>query len=285
MATTSPLAAGYVLVGVGTSPAAMAAARWAAAEAVRRGAVLYAIHVLPATHSQDDLTEARRRVPTRVGDWLADTTTLPVVAVRVTSGDLAQELGTYARTAAVAVLGSPEVAAHDGLPHLVARGCPGAVVVVDAEGRAHQIASHGMGNATDAVPVVRDVMSSPAITVEADDLLAVAVRRLDLHNVTNLPVLDSDGHLVGVVGEADVVRRLARMSPPDDGRVRDAMSPALWSVSPDETLPEVTDLFSRTSLKSLPVVLHNRVVGVVSRRDLVRATARHHVPATLGAAL
>ena len=92
MATTSPLAAGYVLVGVGTSPAAMAAARWAAAEAVRRGAVLYAIHVLPATHSQDDLTEARRRVPTRVGDWLADTTTLPVVAVRVTSGDLAQEL-------------------------------------------------------------------------------------------------------------------------------------------------------------------------------------------------
>ena len=64
MTTTSPLAAGYVLVGVGTSPAAAASARWAAAEAVRSNAVLYAIHVLPAGHSQDDLAEARRRVAT-----------------------------------------------------------------------------------------------------------------------------------------------------------------------------------------------------------------------------
>jgi CBS domain-containing protein len=284
MLTTPSLPAGYVLVGVGTSPAAPAAARWAAAEALRRDAVLYAIHVLPATHSQDDLAEARRRVPTRVGDWLADAKVLPVVAVRVTSGDLAQELGTYARQAAVVVLGSPDAIAHDGLPRLVARGCPGAVVVVDREGHAHQVASDRAGQAT-AVPVVRDVMTSPAITVQADDLLTTAVRRLDRHNVTNLPVVDSDGHLVGVVGEADVVRRFAKMSPRDDVRVRDAMSAAAWSVSPDETLLEVTELFCRNPLKSLPVVLHDRVVGVVSRRDLVRATARHEVAATFGVAL
>jgi CBS domain-containing protein len=56
-------------------------------------------------------------------------------------------------------------------------------------------------------------------------------------------------------------------------------------VSPDETLLEVTELFCRNPLKSLPVVLHDRVVGVVSRRDLVRATARHEVAATFGVAL
>ena len=151
MISTPSLPAGYVLVGVGTSPAAAAAARWAAAEALRRDAVLYAIHVLPATHSQDDLAEARRRVPTRVGDWLADAKVLPVVAVRVTSGDLAQELGTYARQAAVVVLGSPDTIAHDGLPRLVAGGCPGAVVVVDREGHAHQVASDRAGQATATV--------------------------------------------------------------------------------------------------------------------------------------
>jgi CBS domain-containing protein len=135
------------------------------------------------------------------------------------------------------------------------------------------------------VPIVRDVMTSPAVTIGTDDLLALAVRRLDRYNVTSLPVVDSDGHLVGVVGEADVVKRLGQEPTRETERVREVMTSAVWSVSPDESLREVTELFCRTSLKSLPVVLHNRVVGVVSRRDLVRATARHHVPATFVAAL
>jgi CBS domain-containing protein len=135
------------------------------------------------------------------------------------------------------------------------------------------------------MPIVRDVMTSPAVTVGPHDLLAMAVRRLDRHDVTSLPVLDADGRLVGVVGEADVMRCLRQTSPHDHELVRDAMSSAVWSVSADEPLPQVAELFCRTPLKSLPVVLHDRVVGVISRRDLVRAAARHQFPATLEAAL
>jgi CBS domain-containing protein len=113
----------------------------------------------------------------------------------------------------------------------------------------------------------------------------VAVGRLDGHDVTSLPVVDEDGRLVGVIGEADVVRRLASTSRVDRApgqRVHEVMSPAVWSVSPDDPLLEIAELFCRTSLKSLPVVHHDRVVGVISRRDLVRATARQQLPATLG---
>ena len=108
--------------------------------------------------------------------------------------------------------------------------------------------------------------------------MVVAVRFIKKHDVTTLPVVDADGHLVGVIGEADVMSRLMRTSLYDDERVRDAMSPAVWTVSPDEPLLQVADLFCRTPLKSLPVVLNDRVVGVVSRRDLVHATVRHEFP-------
>lgn len=282
--TTSSLSPGYVLLGVGSSPAAAAAARWAAAEAVRRGAALYAVHVVPATPGQEDLVEARRRTPARVGDWLADAPVLPVVAVRVTSGEIAQELRRCALEAGVVVLGSP-AAGRVELPRLLAGRCPGAVVVVDTQGHAHQIASARADTAWTTVPVVREVMTSPAVTLAPDDLLATAVRRLDDYEVTSLPVVDGGGRLVGVIGEADVVRRLARTSRHDHEtgqRVHDVMSPAVWSVSPDDPLLEVAELFCRTSLKSLPVVHHDRVVGVVSRRDLLRAAARHQLPASLG---
>jgi CBS-domain-containing membrane protein len=159
--------------------------------------------------------------------------------------------------------------------------CPGVVVVVDAEGRAENIASDEVGKGAIEVPVVRDVMTSPALTVEANDLLTQVVRRLDLHDVTSLPVVDAHGHLVGVVGEADVMRQLARNSTHNDERVRDVMTTAVWTASADEPLIRVAELFGRTSLKSLPVVLHDAVVGVISRRDLVRAAARHQLPATL----
>jgi CBS domain-containing protein len=152
-------------------------------------------------------------VPARVRDWLTEAMNVPDVAVRVIAGDVTQELATYAHEAAAVVVGAPDSAAHRELPRLLARACPGAVVVVDGEGRARHVASDEVGPES---PPTRspsaDVMTSPAITVVADDLLTVAVRRLDRHEITSLPVVDADGHLVGVIGEADVIRRLLTTS-------------------------------------------------------------------------
>lgn len=282
MTTSNPFATGYVLVGVGSSPASASAARWAAAEAVRRNAALYAIHVLPAEHSRDELTEARRLVPARVGEWLADADNQPVVAVRVTTGVLASELDRYARLANVVVVGEPSTSLRNDLPRRLCKACPGVVVVVDADGRARHLTSEGAVASSLSAPTVRDVMTSPAITVEADLLLAEVVRALDRHSITSLPVVDAEGRLVGVVGEAEVVRHLGDRG--SSVRVQDAMSPVVWSVAPDEALRDVAELFGRSQLKSLPVVQRGRVVGVISRRDLVRAAAREQRSTAVGSA-
>jgi nucleotide-binding universal stress UspA family protein len=137
--TTSHLAPGYVLVGVGSSPASTTALRWAAAEAVRRDAVLYAVHVVPPTQS-NDVVDARRRIPGRVADRLSDTCLPRVVAVHVMTGLLAEQLASLAGDASVVVIGQPTADAHADLPQRLRRASD-AVLVVDTEGHAQRIGS------------------------------------------------------------------------------------------------------------------------------------------------
>jgi CBS-domain-containing membrane protein len=130
--------------------------------------------------------------------------------------------------------------------------------------------------------LVRDVMSSPAITIRPHDELAEAARVLDRLNLTSLPVVDQHLHLLGIITEADVIGQLPASDQhphgahqrTDEPRVRDVMTARVLTVSADDDIAEVVALMSGTTLKSLPVLLHDRVIGVMSRRDVVRAMAR-----------
>jgi CBS domain-containing protein len=98
-----------------------------------------------------------------------------------------------------------------------------------------------------------------------------------------MPVVDASGLLVGVVTEADVLRVV---TPGDEHRgstqealpatVGGLMRPLPITVPPDCDLPTATDLMTCTAIKSLPVVQDGRVVGLVSRSDLIRGLARGH---------
>jgi CBS domain-containing protein len=137
--------------------------------------------------------------------------------------------------------------------------------------------------------LVRDVMTTPAITVRPDTPIKEALAMLDEHAVTALPVITGNGgQVVGVVSEADLIRdgiqpdfrqHLAfapaetRMLPPHT--VSEVMNAHPITVSPDTDLLEAVDLMTTTTVKSLPVVdRERRVVGVVSRRDVVHVLAR-----------
>jgi CBS domain-containing protein len=129
---------------------------------------------------------------------------------------------------------------------------------------------------------VREVMTSPAVTIRPTAEVAEAARVLDRLSITSLPVVEEDGRLVGVLGEADVIGQLTTFEEGrsathrrvDVLRVRDVMTHRVLTVSADDELAGVVALMSGTTLKSLPVVLQGRVAGVISRRDIVRALAR-----------
>jgi CBS-domain-containing membrane protein len=137
--------------------------------------------------------------------------------------------------------------------------------------------------------LVRDVMTSPAITVAAHTSVKEGLRLLDRHSVTALPVVAPDGRLLGIVSEADLLKEAVRhddrvhLMPherdPYEGRreirnVGDVMSTLSMTVSPESDLCEAVELMTGTAVKSLPVVEEGRVVGVVSRSDVVHLLAR-----------
>ncbi|WP_151083248.1 HPP family protein [Nocardioides cynanchi] len=120
--------------------------------------------------------------------------------------------------------------------------------------------------------LVREVMTSPAVTVTAEASLREAIGLLDRHTITALPVVDEAGRPLGVVSEADLLREaLGRGAHETVGEV---MTSPVRTVSADSTLTDAFAVMDGTVVKSLPVTLHGRVVGVVSRRDLVAALAR-----------
>lgn len=120
--------------------------------------------------------------------------------------------------------------------------------------------------------LVREVMTSPAVTVAAEVSLRDAIDLLDRHAITAMPVVDEAGRPVGVVSEADLLREaLGRNAHETVGEV---MTCRVHTVSADGDLTDAFAVMDGTAVKSLPVVLHGRVVGVLSRCDLVAALAR-----------
>lgn len=137
--------------------------------------------------------------------------------------------------------------------------------------------------------LVREVMTRRPITVAPDASTREALLLLDRHSITSMPVLGEDGTLVGVVSEADLVHDAlppdsrAHLLPVADGRsararrVEDVMTRDVVTVRAELDLAEATELIISKGVKSVPVVDGSRLVGMVSRRDVVHALARSDV--------
>jgi len=140
---------------------------------------------------------------------------------------------------------------------------------------------------------VKDVMTSNVITVQPRTSLKEVANLLVDRRVSGLPVVDGDGTVVGVVSEGDIlVKERDRHGPPsllghlldwDDGeRARhdardaaDAMTAPAVTIRPTRPISEAASVMLDRCVNRLPVVdNHGRLVGIVTRADLVRAFAR-----------
>lgn len=134
---------------------------------------------------------------------------------------------------------------------------------------------------------VKDIMSSPVFTVEQTSTVEAAAALLTAKAVTALPVLDESGGLVGMVGESDLLwhrvpadptahlRPLPDTDPADrPGMVCEVMSPYPVTTRPDIDVAEVAEAMLEYDVRSVPVLEDGDLVGIVSRRDILRAMVR-----------
>jgi CBS domain-containing protein len=140
-----------------------------------------------------------------------------------------------------------------------------------------------------------DVMVRDVVTVRPETDVAEAIKLLAEHDVSALPVTDWENNLVGILSEADLIHRTeigtekhrpwwleavtaastlaAEFAKSHGKKVGEIMTRAVISVAEDTPLSEIAALLERKRIKRVPVVRGGKLVGIVSRSNLIQALA------------
>ena len=140
------------------------------------------------------------------------------------------------------------------------------------------------------------IMATQVVTVGPDTPIADAVETMLRYHVSGLPVVDAAGHLVGIISEADFIRRAEIGTQHKRGRwlqffagvnriaadfvhehgrkVGDVMTPDPLTITEDASLDAVAVTMEAHNIKRLPVMRGDRLVGIVTRADFLPAIAR-----------
>jgi CBS-domain-containing membrane protein len=129
--------------------------------------------------------------------------------------------------------------------------------------------------------LVREVMTTPVVTVPAEQTVKQAVHVLYERDITAAPVLDDEDRMVGIVSEMDLLRGEFEADPRAYARpaaepesappatVAEVMTPTVRTVRENDDVLDLVDLMMTTGVKSVPVMSGSDLAGIVSRRDLM----------------
>jgi CBS domain-containing protein len=142
---------------------------------------------------------------------------------------------------------------------------------------------------------VKDVMTTKVITAKPDASVTDIAKLLIKHRISGIPIVDEKNALVGIISESDLMRRpetkterhsswwLHLIQDPTDqaltyikshGRhAKDVMTRDIATVSEDTSLDEIAQLLEGRRIKRVPVLRDGKLVGIISRADLLRALA------------
>ena len=136
----------------------------------------------------------------------------------------------------------------------------------------------------DAIPTARDLMVRKLVTFSPDTPLHQAISQLLRNRISGAPVVGSDGELLGLLSEFDCLKTVAsgEFFEEDTAYARDTVADLMTSdchtIPPDMDLYAITSTFVTLGIRRLPVVENDRVIGQVSRRDVLREVERlYHI--------
>ncbi len=118
--------------------------------------------------------------------------------------------------------------------------------------------------------IARDIMTRQVYTTTPDERVRDAARMLAERHISGMPVMDENGIITGMLSEADIISK-------EGERVRDIMSREIIAVSEETPVDEIARLLSERKIKRVPVLSNGRLVGLVSRADIVAAVAEGHL--------
>ncbi len=130
----------------------------------------------------------------------------------------------------------------------------------------------------------KDIMTKQVITVTKDTPIFQVLELLAKNNITGIPVVEDDMTLVGVVTEKDVLRLFDAHEDQKNETVNSFMTQPAVHFDENEALPDVCDCLMNYFLRRVPVTSNGKVVGIISRADMIKYIIRQWQANTVPAA-
>ena len=124
-----------------------------------------------------------------------------------------------------------------------------------------------------SLPKVGEFMDAAVPALSPETQIMKAVDFLLRHQVTGAPVVDSDGRLLGIITETDLLKLVTegiQGQPPTEATVAEYMTHDVVTVPPTVDIYYVAGIFLNNKFRRLPVVKNGKIVGAITRYDLLR---------------
>ena len=121
--------------------------------------------------------------------------------------------------------------------------------------------------------IARDIMTSKVCTIRPEASAQEIAQLLYRERISGAPVVDGEGRIIGIVTEADIISKVNR----EGLCVGDIMSHEVIAVEEETPVGEIATLLTERKIKRVPVVSDGKLVGIVSRADIVHAVAQGHL--------
>ena len=120
---------------------------------------------------------------------------------------------------------------------------------------------------------VADYMATDLVSFAPDDDIVEAMRELLHRQLSGAPVIDQHGDMVGILSQKDCFSIVYHTAYHQDwgGKVRQYMSSPVEHLESDCSVVDAADKFLHSSFRRFPVLREGRVVGLISRHDILRA--------------
>lgn len=125
---------------------------------------------------------------------------------------------------------------------------------------------------------VSDFMSRNLITFREDQKVVEVMEALTTNKISGAPVVNADGELVGMISDGDCMKQISESRyfnmPIGDMLVKDYMSKNVNTTTPDANIFDVANAFYKHNCRRFPVIHEGKLVGQISRKDILTAALR-----------
>jgi len=126
---------------------------------------------------------------------------------------------------------------------------------------------------------VKEVMTKDVLTVGPETHVCKAIQILVEHKITGLPVIDDQRQIQGIITEEGLIHLLLEELITEVQTVKNFMNTEVMTCSPEDNIVKACEIFLKNPAVNLPVVEDNKLVGIISRSDILKLIPQKQVKA------